>query len=123
MDERKLEPIEVFSGEPIAVDARKRYMASRDYILREISGQSILICCADNPKLGNSMLTLNESFSFLWKCYQQPMLLTEVLEMAMAEYDVPETVLKRDIASFLFQGVQMGLLVEEINRPKMRNNT
>ncbi|MBQ4264951.1 MAG: PqqD family protein [Clostridia bacterium] len=112
MEEKRLQPIEVVTDNPIPVYAGKRYMADDQYILREIGGECVLVCCVDNPKLGNSMLSLNESFAFLWKCYQEPRLLDEVLEMAKDEYDVDERILRRDLVNFLFQGVQLGLLKE-----------
>lgn len=112
MEERRLQPLMPNEENPIPVSAEKRYIASEDYILRQVADESILVSVGENKYLGNSMLSLNETYVFLWQLYQEPLTLEEVLMKAHEEYDDPEGVMDSHIMSFLWQGVQFGLLVE-----------
>ena len=113
MDKNNMQPVTPLDGKVTPVYPDKRYIASENYILRSIAGEHVLVCVGDNKKLGNSMLTLNETCAFLWEIYQQPLTFSEALEKANAEYEAPMEVLARDVQAFLIQSVQLGLLVME----------
>jgi len=112
MENRNLQALEINSENLLEVNENRKYVASPDYILRQITGENVLVCCGENPRLGNGMLTLNDSYVFLWKLYQEPKTFAQVLACAQEVYEAPEGVLERDIRDFLFQSVQFGLLVE-----------
>lgn len=93
------------------VQWEKPYVAGEDYILRRIAGESVLVSLADNDFLGNSILSVNDTFVFLWELYQQPRTLEEVIAAARETYEDPDGKLESHIQSFLWQGVQLKLLV------------
>ena len=99
----------------IPVDPEKKYIASEDYLLRSIAGESVLVSLADDDYLGNSILTVNDTFAFLWELYRQPRTLAEAIALAKAEYEDPQGVLEGHIRSFLWQCVQLKLLIEAEN--------
>ncbi len=112
MDEQNKQPLFPQNESAIPVDADKPYRASGNYILRQIAGENILVSVEENKHFGNSMLSLNETYTFLWELYQEPITLKEVLEKAHLEYEDPDGEMDKHIISFLWQGVQFGLLVE-----------
>lgn len=99
----------------IPVHPEKKYVASGDYILRSIAGESVLVSLADDDYLGNSILTVNDTFSFLWELYRQPRTLAEVIDLAREEYEDPQGALEDHIRSFLWQCVQFKVLVAAEN--------
>ena len=111
MDEKRRVPLLPQDQPEIPVQWEKPYVASEDYILRRIAGESVLVSLADNDYLGNSILSLNDTFVFLWELYQQPRTLEEMIAAAKDEYEDPEGKLETHIRGFLRQCVQLKLLV------------
>lgn len=112
MENQKRVPVVPLDGKTIPVYPDRKYAASENYILRSIAGEHVLVCVGDNEKLGNSMLTLNETCAFLWRIYQQPLTYAEALAKVNAEYEASAGIIARDVQAFIVQSVQLGLLVE-----------
>lgn len=113
MEENRRIPLLPDNQPEIQVHPERAYVASEDYILRRIAGESVLVSLADNDYLGNSILSVNETFGFLWELYQEPRTLAEAIDLAREEYEDPENRLEGHVRGFLWQCVQLGLLVEE----------
>ena len=111
MEEKTRVPLLPQDQPEIPVQWKKTYVASGDYILRRIAGESMLVSLADNDHLGNSILSLNDTFVFLWELYQQPRTLEEIIAAAKEEYEDPQGKLESHIRGFLWQCVQLKLLV------------
>lgn len=111
MEERKLQPLMPQGTAETPVRWDRPYVASEDYIMRRVAGEAMLVSLAEDDVLGNSILSLNETFAFLWQLYSQPRTLAEVVALAWEEYEDPEGLLEGHIRSFLWQGVQLKLLV------------
>lgn len=112
MDQQNLQPLYPKLDQVIPVSAGKRYVASDQYILRTIAGENVLVSVGENAAFDNGILSLNDSFAFLWQLYQEPITLDEAIQKATMEYDDSEGTMKDHIKSFLWQNVQMGLLIE-----------
>lgn len=112
MEEKRRIPLLPENQPKIPVHPEKPYVASEDYILRRIAGESVLVSLADNDYLGNSILSVNDTFEFLWELFQQPRTLEEAVALAREEYEDPQGMLENHIRSFLWQGVQLRLLME-----------
>lgn len=115
MEEKRKIPIVAKDQPEIPVDPQRAYVASEDYVLRNIAGERVLVSLADNDYLGNSILTVNDTFTFLWELYRQPRTLAEVIALAKEEYEDPQGALEGHIRSFLWQGVQLKLLIPAEN--------
>ena len=89
------------------------YRTSDNFLLREIGGESILVPVGDAGVLSNSMTSMNETSSFLWKQFQTPHTLQEVTAEAMKIYSGPADVIEREIVEFTEAYVKAGLLKEE----------
>lgn len=89
------------------------YRTSDNFLLREIGGESILVPVGDAGVLSNSMISMNETSSFLWKQFQTPRTLQEVTAEAMKIYSGPADVIEREIIEFTEAYVKAGLLKEE----------
>ena len=111
MEEMRRVPLLPQDQTEIPVQWEKPYMASEDYILRRIAGESVRVSLADNDYLGNSILSVNDTFVFLWELFQQPRTLDEAVAAAKAEYEDPEGALEAHVRGFLWQGVQLKLLI------------
>ena len=111
MEEKSRVPLLPQDQPRIPMQWDKSYVASEDYILRKIAGESVLVSLADNDYLGNSILSVNDTFCFLWELFQKPRTLEAAIAAAKEEYEDPEGKLESHIRGFMWQGVQLKLLV------------
>lgn len=96
-----------------SAESVKRYRTSPDYLLREIAGDSILVCVGEQSSLGNSMISLNETAGFLWKLFETPRTVSEALEESRKIYDDPENCMEQHIGAVVREYVKLGLMQEE----------
>ena len=52
--------------------AIKKYRANPDFLLREVAGEAVLIPIGEAGVFENSVISLNDTCSFLWKLFQEP---------------------------------------------------
>ena len=91
----------------------QKFKINEDYVLREICGDFVLIPAGDTEAFSNSMISLNDSFVFLWKQFSDAVTPEEVLKKVMAEYDGPEDQIRNDVAQFVLESLRLGFLKEE----------
>ena len=75
----------------------------KEYILREIAGESILIPTGDASQKLNGMIRLTESAAFIWKQVDKAADLAEIVEKVQEEFEVDEETARRDVRGFLYE--------------------
>ena len=93
--------------------AIKKYRANPDFLLREVAGEAVLIPVGEAGGFENSVISLNDTCSFLWKLFQEPRTEEEVIAEAKTEYSDPDGEMEQGIRSFIEEYVKYGLLKEE----------
>lgn len=93
--------------------AIKKYRANPDFLLREVAGEAVLIPIGEAGVFENSVISLNDTCSFLWKLFQEPRTEEEVIAEAKTEYSDPDGEMEQGIKSFIEEYVKYGLLKEE----------
>lgn len=88
----------------------------KDFILREIAGDYIIIPTGRTVLDFNGLITVNEVGVTLWKMLQEEVTLETLVQGVLAEYDVEEEVAREDIQEFLDKLAEGGILAkDEIN--------
>lgn len=88
----------------------------KDFILREIAGDYIIIPTGRTVLDFNGLITVNEVGVILWKMLQEEVTLETLVQGVLAEYDVEEEVAREDIQEFLDKLAEGGILAkDEIN--------
>ena len=93
--------------------AIKKYRANPDFLLREVAGEAVLIPVGEAGVFENSVISLNDTCSFLWKLFQEPRTEEEVIAEAKTEYSDSDGEMEQGIRSFIEEYVKYGLLKEE----------
>lgn len=93
--------------------AERKYKANPDFLLREVAGEAVLIPVGEAGVFENSVISLNDTCSFLWKLFQEPRTEEEVIAEAKKEYSDPDGEMEQGIRSFIEEYVKYGLLKEE----------
>ena len=91
----------------------RRFKANPNFLLREIAGEAVLIPVGEAGIFENSVISLNESCSFLWRLFQTPRTAEEAVAEAKKEYSDPDGVLEQGVYQFIKEYLQYDLLREE----------
>ena len=73
----------------------------KKFLLREIAGEFMLVPLGECSAQFNSMVTMNETGAFIWKCLEKDMSVKEIAEKITEEYDVPFENAEIDINRFI----------------------
>ena len=73
----------------------------KEYILREIAGDYIIVPVGAAALEFNGMITVNETGAFLWEKLREGTTREELLHAMLEEYEVSEKEAEADIQEFL----------------------
>ncbi|MDD7772684.1 MAG: PqqD family protein [Firmicutes bacterium] len=82
----------------------------REFVLRQIAGDHLLIPVGKTALDMNGMLTLNEMGAFLWKKLPQAQTEAELTDLVLAEYEADRATVEKDVAEFLDKLRKLGIL-------------
>lgn len=74
---------------------------SKEFALREIAGNYIVVPFGDNTVNFKAMITLNETGAFLWRQLEKEKTKEELLTSMLEEYEVDSDTAKTDIIQFV----------------------
>ena len=85
----------------------------KNFVLREIAGEYIIIPTGRTALEFNGLITVNEVGMELWKMLQKDVTFDDLLNGILEEYDVDENAAREDIQEFLDRLVKGGSLTED----------
>ena len=74
---------------------------NKEYVLREISGEPLLIPTGMASQKLNGMTRLTETAAFIWKQVDTATDLEDIVEKILQEFEVDEETARRDVYGFL----------------------
>ena len=84
----------------------------KEFVLREIAGDYIIIPTGKTVLEFNGLVTVNEVGVLLWKMLQEEVTFEELVAGVLAEYEVDEATAAADIQEFLDKLIENGILKE-----------
>lgn len=85
----------------------------KEFVLREIAGDYIIIPTGKTVLEFNGLITVNEVGVSLWKMLQEEVTIEDLVQGILEEYDVEEEVAREDIQEFLDTLIDGGVLAKE----------
>lgn len=85
---------------------------NKEIILRELAGEYILIPTGSAVLKLRGMATLSESGYLLWNALQQGCEEPQLVDALLAEYEIDRESAAADVAEFLQQLRELGILME-----------
>ena len=82
----------------------------KEFVLREIAGDYIIIPTGKTVLEFNGLVTVNEVGVLLWKMLQEEVTFEELVEAVLEEYDIDEATAGEDIQAFLDKLIENGIL-------------
>ena len=83
---------------------------SKDYLLRTIAGETILIPSGAAAQKFNGLVTVNEVGAFIWDVLHTPTDLDGLVSRITSEYDVDAATARQDAEEFLSELRRIGAL-------------
>lgn len=90
----------------------KKYQINSDFILREIAGEYVIIPVGENNVFSNIMMAPNNTAVFLWKAFEQPSTIDDVIMKGLQEYDTTEDIIRKSIKKFINECLKNKILLE-----------
>lgn len=82
----------------------------KEFVLREIAGDYVIIPTGRTVLSFNGLITVNEIGAFLWNHLQENVTIEELVNYVLDEYEVDEETAREDILEFLDTLVNGGIL-------------
>ena len=86
--------------------------AAKDFIMREIAGETILIPSGAAAKNFNGLITVNELGTVIWEALSEDLTLDTLTARITETYEVDAETARADAAAFLEELRQVGALEE-----------
>ena len=86
----------------------------KEFVLREIAGDYVIIPTGKTVLTFNGLITVNEVGADLWKMLQSDVTFEELLRGILEEYEVDEETAREDIREFL-EKLQQGGILDKID--------
>ena len=82
----------------------------KEFVLREIAGDYIIIPTGKTVLEFNGLVTVNEVGVLLWKMLQEEVTFEDLVKGVLEEYDVDEATAREDIQEFLDKLIENNIL-------------
>lgn len=80
------------------------------YLLREVAGNTVAVPLGDGSVNFNGMITLSETGALLWRKLEGGATEDELVSAMLEEYDIDDTIARRDIKAFTDKLLKAGIL-------------
>lgn len=85
----------------------------KEFVLREIAGDYIIIPTGKTVLEFNGLITVNEVGVDIWKMLQEDVTFEDLVKGILDQYDVEEEVAREDIQEFLDTLISGGILAKD----------
>ncbi len=80
------------------------------FLLREVDDTSIVVATGTAATEFSGLITLNQTGTFLWRCLEKDVTEDELVAALTSEYEIDETIARRDVQAFIQRAKDAGLL-------------
>ena len=82
----------------------------KEFVLREIAGDYVIIPTGQTVLCFNGLITVNEIGAFLWNILQNDVTVDDLVKCVLKEYEVDEDTAREDIQEFLDTLIDGGIM-------------
>lgn len=83
---------------------------AKEFILREIAGEYILVPTGATTQEFNGLITLSETAKSIWENIEKVDSMEEMIQLILEEYEVDEETAKKDANGFISELVRVGFV-------------
>ena len=89
-----------------------KYKSNPDYVMRNISGDHVLIKTLNNSVGNTSVYIFNDSGAFLWNNLSEKKSRTQLVTLLIEKYSIEQTQAETDVGQFLDKCITEGFVSE-----------
>lgn len=82
----------------------------KEFILREIAGECVLVPIGKTSQEFNGMITLSDTARFIWENIERADSFEDLVKLMLEEYEIDEETAKRDAYIFIDQLLASGFV-------------
>lgn len=82
----------------------------KEFILREVAGECVLIPTGETTQEFNGMITLSDTARFIWENLEKADSLEEMTQMVLDTYEIDIETAQRDTAGFIRELFRAGFI-------------
>lgn len=82
----------------------------KEFILRNIAGECVLVPTGSTTQEFNGLITMSDTAKFIWENIEKAESFEELVKMMLEEYEIDEETAKRDAYRFIDQLLQNGFV-------------
>jgi len=83
----------------------------KEFILRDIAGESVLVPTGETTQEFNGLITLSETAKIIWENLEKVDSLDEMVALILDEYEIDEETAKNDVIGFVGALLQQGFAI------------
>lgn len=83
---------------------------NKDFIVREIAGETILVPSEETAHDFNGMISLTDTAAFIWEHIEEVKDFNELVDMMLNEYDIDRETAMVDISCFIVKLLEYGMI-------------
>ena len=88
------------------------YQVHPDFVLREIGDEAVLVPAGDANDFENCIISLNDTYCFIWKQFQEPNTIETVAAQALEQYEAPEGLIKLQVKEAVEELIKRSVVVK-----------
>ncbi|MDO4491080.1 MAG: PqqD family protein [Lachnospiraceae bacterium] len=85
----------------------------KEFVLRNIAGESILVPTGTTTEEFNGMITLSETAAFIWENLEEAETFQQLVQLILDEFEVEDQLAARDAFGFISELVKRGICEPE----------
>lgn len=91
---------------------QKKYRIRPGYILREIAGEYAIVPVDSDSIFSNAVMAPNETAIFLWKAFEEPKTIEDIVRIGVDRYDATEKIIRNSTERFIEESLKYEILEE-----------
>lgn len=109
---REIEDLSVDEITEMLSKNKQRYKVNDNFLMRKVAGEYLLIPTGSAASSINGMISINESFHYIWKQFEEPHTIYEVITKARDEFEDETGKMEKDIYRFVIESVRLNFMKE-----------
>lgn len=89
------------------------YQVHPDFVLREIGDEAVLVPVGESNDFENCVISLNDTYCFIWKQFQESNTIEAVTALALERYEAEEGVIELQVKEAVEELVKRSVLVKQ----------
>lgn len=86
---------------------------NKDFMLRKIADEYIIVPTGKASQIFNGMITVNEVAAFIWENVDDCGSTEKIISKVLSEFDIDEDTARQDVEGFTSELIKIGMIVKE----------